>query len=94
MADRRAVLFGGPLDGLEIAPRVELFIWVERAAQGGVRVYSKPAEKRGRRLLYRREGDRWVYSGDAYAVCGECENPQPKTASGECGLCGARLIPA
>lgn len=91
MADERAVLFGGPLDGHETAPRSLEFIYVAPAkGKLGVRVFDKPGPGR---LLYRRESaDQFVYAGDTHVRCEDCETIQPR--SKEACLCGGKLIRA
>lgn len=90
MTQPRVPLWGGPLDGHSIAARAETFVWI---APGGVGV--RAFEKAGPgRLLYRREGANFVYAALTYALCSKCDNPQPKTDDGRCGLCKEALIPA
>lgn len=87
----RAVLFGGPLDGYETAPRVLEFIYVGLGSLAGgdrgVRVYAGPGKHR---LLYRKESEgRFVYAGDTHVRCEGCETIQPRA---EVCLCGGKLI--
>jgi hypothetical protein len=96
--EQDAVLFGGPLDGHRIKPRLLPFIWVgpEMASgsksrpTGSIRVFTRPGKNR---LLYRRLDDKaFAYAHLTHRACTECDQIQPPTDDGRCGFCGHTLI--
>jgi hypothetical protein len=88
----RAVLYGGPLDGHDVAPRALLYVWVG-VTTGGVRVYERPGRDR---LLYRRrDGTRgYEFAGYTHALCEGCQQPHLRNDERRCSGCGGNLIPA